>query len=416
MVPILSDTVNADPQTGNRAADPLDGESPAQGHGPVRVRLHHIGLEPVARLRSAHDATEGHAPDNGALLEGTIAHREVILVEVRDGEGNVGWGECPALPRPGYVAEYLDGCWAVLVGVFVPALVDAPDPGLDYLAGAPGHAMARGALLDALVDRDLRIQGRSLADALGEGRPRAATVRSNAVVGIHETLGALEVAVERALAAGHRSVKLKIEPGRDVDAARAIRNLWPELTIAVDANASYGDARSAVDAIGRLDEAAGPLAYVEQPLAADDLVGLALVRRSTDTPIVLDESLTTLGSAVTAVSLRAIDMANIKPARVGGSVAAMGVARFLEAEGIPVFCGGMIESGVGRAGALAFAAQSACVGPADLGPSSAYHVRDVTESFELVDGCLKVPDGPGIGVAPNPDVLAASTIRTWSYP
>lgn len=379
------------------------GSAGSAGGSPVAltVTLHRIRLEAAMSLRSARE---------------TIAGREVILVEVVDAAGGVGWGECSALPRPGYTSEYLDGCWALLRDVLVPSVVEDPHAALEHLAAVPGHPMARSALVGALVDLDLRAQGRSLASALAEGAPTAARVPSNAVIGIHDDLGALEASVDRALAAGHRSVKLKIDPSHDAVPLRALRRGWPDLALSVDANGSYPDADAAVKAIAGLERVAGPLGYVEQPLAADDLVGTAIVARRSATPIALDESVTTIGEAVTAVSLGAVGALDLKPARVGGPLEAMAIGRIMAAEGIPVFCGGMVESGIGRAAALAFAAQPVCTLPADLGPSARYHRRDVTTPFELVDGSIEIPDGAGLGVEPDPEVLAEVSIDRWRYP
>jgi O-succinylbenzoate synthase len=382
---------------GTSGGERSSGPAPAE----LTVRLHRVRLEAATTLRSARE---------------TIADREVILVEVVDAAGGVGWGECSALPRPGYTPEYLDGCWALLREILVPSVVAEPHTALEQLAAVPGHPMARSALVGALVDLDLRAQGRSLASVLAEGGPTAARVPSNAVIGIHDDLGELEAAVDRAVAAGHRSVKLKIDPRHDVVPLRAVRRAWPELPLAVDANGSYPDADTAVAAVAELERVAGTLVYVEQPLAAPDLVGTAIVARRSASRIALDESVTGIGEAVTALSLGAVGALDLKPARVGGPLEAMAIGRIMAAEGIPVFCGGMLESGIGRATALAFAAQPVCTLPADLGPSARYHRRDVTAPFELVDGAIDVPDGAGLGVEPDPEILSEVSIDRWRYP
>ncbi len=367
----------------------------------LSVRLHRVRLASVAPLRTAR---------------GVIADREVIVVEVADAGGAVGWGECSALARPGYTPEYLDGCWQVLRDHLVPATVADPVGALEFLAGVPGHSQARSALAGALVDLTLRAEGRSLATALAAGAPTAERVESRAVIGLHPDPGDLEAAVAAALAASHRSIKLKIDPSGGVAAVRTVRAQWPELPLAVDANGSFADADQAVEGIAALVAEAGDLAYVEQPLPADDLVGAAVVARTSPVPIALDESVSSLGQAVTAVSLGALGVLNLKPARVGGPLAAMAIAQVMVAEGVPVFCGGMVEAGIGRAGALAFAAQPVCTLPTDLGPTSRYHRRDITRAFELIDGAIPVPDGPGIGVTPDADALAEATVATWHHP
>lgn len=384
-----------------RAVNGDGGRASANDSGSVGLafRLRRVRLEAVGTLRTSNE---------------TIADREVILVEVTDADGHVGWGECSALPRPGYTAEYLDGCWALMRNVLVPTVLADPVGALGNLSAVPGNQMARSALVGALVDLDLRARGRSLASLLAQGAPTAARVPSNAVVGMQDDLGDLEASVDAALTAGHRSVKLKIDPLHDREPVAAVRRAWPDLALSVDANGSYPDADTALEAVGELERVGGPLDYVEQPLPAGDLVGAAVMMRRSACRVALDESITGIGEAVSAVSLGALGACNLKPARVGGPLEAMAIGRIMASEGIGVFCGGMVESGIGRAAALAFAAQELCTLPTDLGPSGRYHRQDVTRPFELVDGTVSVPDGAGIGVAPNPEILDAATVETWS--
>lgn len=368
---------------------------------PMSVALHRVRLPGVASLRSAHEV---------------IVDREVIVVEVTDGQGNRGWGECPALARPGYTPEYLDGAWMVLRDVLVPRVLSDPASALAALEDFPGHQMARAGLVGALIDLGQRAEGRSLATVLGDAGGVATTVASNAVVGIHDRPGDLEAAVAAAVSAGHRSVTLKIDPRHDREQVHLVRATWPTLPISVDANGSYPDADSATGPLRTLEAVAGALSYIEQPLPADDLVGSAILARRLASPIALDESVGSVGDAVTALSLGAMRVLNVKPARLGGPIAALAAARTVVAAGGTVFCGGLVESGVGRAAALAFAAQPECTLPTDLGPTGRYHRRDLTRPFELVDGALEVPTGPGIGVEPDGDALDALTIGRWSAP
>ena len=364
------------------------------------VELRRVQLEPSGTVRAAH---------------GDATRREVLVVRVDDGEGHLGWGECAALARPGYTSEYLAGCRQVLLDVLIPAVLDAPGELTTALAGVAGHQMAKAALLGALIDLDLRSRGRSLAAALADDGAVRRAVPSTAVVGVVDDLDELVASVGAAVHAGHRSVKLKVTPAWEASPVRAVRATWPELSIAVDANGSYGNAEVAEDGIrAMLDAAGGALDYVEQPLAGDDLVGTAVLARRVGVPIALDESVGSIGEACTALAIGAMGMLNVKPARVGGPIAAVAVAQVAAEEGRPVFCGGMFESGIGRAAALAFAGHPLCTGPTDLGPSSRYVVDDLTAPFSLVDGCLRVPDGPGIGVEPDLAVLERCTVERWT--
>lgn len=365
---------------------------------PLGIELWRVVLPGTTGLRSARE---------------TITDRESIIVAAVDGEGNRGWGECPALPRPGYTPEYLQGAWTILRDVLVPAVVATPHAALEILDAVPGHQMARAGLVGALIDLDQRVAGRSLARALAGDGPVAARVESNAVIGIHDDDDGLRLAVDSARRAGHRSVTLKVDPAGALRAVRVVREAWPDLALSIDANGSFPDADTAVRVLGELERDVGPLAYIEQPLGADDLVGSAIVARHLESPIALDESVGSVDDAVTALSLGAMDVLNVKPARLGGPVGALAAARVVVAAGGRVFCGGMVETGVGRAGALAVAAQPECTLPTDLGPSSRYHRRDLTAPFELSDGTLEVPDGAGIGVEPDRDALGAFTIDVW---
>jgi O-succinylbenzoate synthase len=203
------------------------------------------------------------------------------------------------------------------------------------------------------------------------------------------------------VAEGAALVKLKVTPRpADLDAVTAVRAAWPQLPLAVDANGTL-DARSlaVLAPVG--------LAYVEQPAPADDLLASAALARRTDVPIALDESITSLAALEVALAVGAGTVVNVKPARLGGVATAAEVARAAAEAGCATFVGGMLETGVGRAAALAVAALPWCTLPTDLGPSSRYLRPDVTEPIELdAEGRLVVPAGPGIGVAPDPDRLA----------
>jgi o-succinylbenzoate synthase len=367
-------------------------DAPDAGDGVLRadlveVVLHRIDLPLREPFVAAH---------------GTETERRVVLVEAIGGDGVAGWGECSALTRPTYTAEYTDGAFRELRDRLVPAVLAGRPAGPD---GAP---MAWTGVSTALTDLRLRSLGRSLARAIGG---RRTDVAATAVIGQRGDADDLRAVVAARVAEGYGSVKVKIGPGADLDVVGAVRRSFPDLTVAADANGSYrlGDAddRERLDALDDLG-----LAYVEQPLAAgsdDDLAGLA---RRWSTPVALDESIGGPDDARRLAATGAPFALNLKPARVGGLDRALGCLAVAAGAGWPVFVGGMLETGVGRALALAAASWEACAWPTDLGPSSRYFADDVTDPIELLaGGRLPVPTGPGLGVTPRPDRLAAVTVE-----
>jgi O-succinylbenzoate synthase len=248
--------------------------------------------------------------------------------------------------------------------------------------------MASAAVAAALLDLRLAAAGRDLPSWLGAVRDR---VPAGVAMGFAPTVDALLAEVADHVAAGYRRVKLKVRPGWDVEPVRAVRSAWPDLPLGVDANGSY---RQGDVALGRLDGLG--LVEIEQPLPADDLVGLASVARHLATPVCLDESVTSLGTLEAALALGALDHLNLKPARVGGLDAALAVLGRAEAAGIPVWVGGMLATGVGKAVDVALAALPGVTLPGDLPASRRWFARDLTEPWELLpDGTLPVrPRGP----------------------
>jgi O-succinylbenzoate synthase len=314
----------------------------------------------------------------------------VVRVVTSDGEG---WGECAALNEPGYTAEWADGAAAVVERELAPALL------LGALPAATEHPMATAAVRLALLDAELRAAGVSLASHLGATATR---VPSGIALGLDADLDEIDRAVE----AGYHRVKLKIEPGHDVELVRATRDRWPELPLQVDANGSYRLSDAAhLAALGTLDELG--LLLIEQPLLTDDLDGHAALAARLRTPVCLDESITSLSAADDALTRRACSVICIKPGRLGGIDEAVRVHDRCRATGVPVWCGGMVESGLGRAANLALAALPGFTLPGDLTPSRRWFADDLTEPVELdADGYLPVPSGPGLGVSPRPEALA----------
>ncbi|HEX2026355.1 MAG TPA: o-succinylbenzoate synthase [Actinomycetota bacterium] len=332
---------------------------------------------------------------------GTSTDKVCILVRAIGADGAEGWGECTAMERPSYSAEWVDGAWAVLRDVLAPAALDGAD------AGVRGHQMARAAIEVALTDLDLRRRGESLASHLGAVRDR---VPCGVSVGIEDRTDDLLEVVRGFVDAGYRRVKLKIEPGRDVEVVRAVREAFPGTPLSVDANAAYteddADHLAALDGFG--------LEYVEQPLPEDDLLGHIRLQARLDTPLCLDETITSAAVARAAIELEACRVINVKLGRVGGLAETLRIQDLAVAAGVPLWCGGMLETGIGRAANLALAALPGFTLPGDTSASDRYFERDLTEPFRMApDGTMAVPSGPGLGVEPNADVLSAAvTERT----
>lgn len=353
------------------------------------VELVVVRLELVAPFRTVH---------------GVQSVRRALLVRVRTDVGD-GWGECVAPETPGYSDEHLAGAHLVLRDVLAPQLLAQPavDPGrtASWWERLPGHAMAQAALETAVLDAHLRATGRSLAAHLGAVRD---AVPAGVVVGLTETPEAAAAAAVRYAEAGYRRIKLKIVPGRDLDVVAAVRGaLGPDALLQADANGAYRlrDAGhlACLDPYG--------LRCIEQPLPPGDLAGHARLARRIATPICLDEPLVSTAATRLALDLGACAVVNLKPGRVGGVCEARSVHDLCYRRGAPLWCGGMLETGIGRAVNVALAALPGMTLPGDLSASDRYFVRDVTEPFTLVEGHLRVPDGPGIGVTPDPAALAA---------
>jgi O-succinylbenzoate synthase len=344
---------------------------------------------------------------------GTQTARDVLLVRAVSDDSE-GWGECVAMSEPLYSPEYVDAAAGVMTRFLIPALAAAGE--LDAgavsttLAPVKGHQMAKAALEMALLDAELRTLGRPLARELGAVHDR---VPCGVSVGIMDDVNELLDAVAGYLEAGYVRIKLKIEPGWDIGPVRAVRERFgDDVLLQVDANTAYtlGDARH----LARLDPF--DLLLIEQPLAEEDVLGHADLARLLRTPVCLDESITSARTAASAIRLGACSVVNIKPGRVGGYLEARRIHDVCLAMGVPAWCGGMLETGLGRAANVALAALPGFTLPGDTSASDRYFANDITKPFVLQDGHLDVPTGPGIGVAPLADELAACTVSTQWVP
>lgn len=346
---------------------------------------------------------------------GSQSVRDVVLVEAVSESGVSGWGECVAMAWPGYSSEYTSAAVEVMTDYLLPSLtplldtVPEPDAVRSALNVTQGHPMAKSAIATALLDLWLKNRETSLGSYLGAVRDR---VDCGVSVGIPNSLDSLLEEVGSYVDQGYRRIKLKIEPGWDIEAVGLVRETWPDMPLQVDANQAYG--RNDGAHLAALDPF--NLLLIEQPLPEDDLLGHALLAQQIHTPMCLDESILSVASAEGAIEFGATAIVNIKPGRVGGFLTAKEIHDLCVERSIPVWCGGMLETGVGRAANVALAALPGFTLPGDTSASNRYYAEDVTEPFVLDNGQLAVPSGPGIGVEPIPANLAemSTGLVEWS--
>ena len=355
------------------------------------VELRHIQLPLVSPFRTSF---------------GTAYDRDVLLVRVFTPDGE-GWAECVAMTEPTYSPEYVAGAEHVLRTHLLPRLFALDDVTSARVAPAlhavKGHQMAKAAIEAAVLDAELRQAGVSFAQHLGAVRD---AVDSGVSVGIMDSIPQLLDTVAAYLDAGYLRIKLKIEPGWDVEPVRAVRERFgDDLLLQVDANTAY-TLRDAPH-LARLDPF--ELLLIEQPLPEHDVRGHAELAKRITTPVCLDESIESAQDAAAAIAIGACAIVNVKPGRVGGYLEARRVHDVCAANDIPVWCGGMLETGIGRAANVALAALPNFTLPGDTSASDRYFREDITEPFVLENGQLRVPTGPGIGVTPNLDAIEAAT-------
>lgn len=326
---------------------------------------------------------------------GTETVREVIVARALTPDGD-GWGEIVTMPAPLYSSEYTQGAWDVAQRWLIPALLErgtlAPEEVATVLEPFIGHRMVKAGLELAVLDAALRSEGRPLGEYLGAVRDR---IPSGVSVGIQRDPAALVDAVGGYLDEGYVRIKIKIKPGRDVDDTAAVRDAFGAIPLQVDANSAYTLAD--VDTLAELDRF--DLLLIEQPLQEDDLVDHAALARHLRTPVCLDESVTSRKAAADALALGAASVINIKAGRVGGYLEAVRIHDLCRDAGVPVWCGGMLETGIGRAANAALAALEGFTLPGDVSASSRFYTRDiVTDPIAVEDGHVRVPTGPGLGI------------------
>lgn len=335
-------------------------------------------------------------------------HIDHILVTVM-ADGLVGWGECASPSDPYYCPETTETCWHLLKDFLSPLVLGRPWDTIPELVTnyslVKGNNFAKAGLEMACWDLIAQRDGKPLAKLLGGTRT---TIESGVSLGIERELPKLFDNIDQYVGEGYRRIKLKIAPGEDVEVVRAVRERYPELPLQVDANSAY-----TLDDLGTLKALDDfGLLLIEQPLAHDDIIDHARIQAALKTPICLDESIHSADDARKALDLGACRVINIKVSRVGGLLEAKRVHDVCQARGVPVWCGGMHEFGIGRAANVAIASLPGFTLPGDISGSDKYYREDLVEPAIIAEhGTIRVPNAPGIGHEPVLERIAKYTLR-----
>jgi O-succinylbenzoate synthase len=344
---------------------------------------------------------------------GVTHDRRILLVELITDHGS-GWGEVTAGEGPFYSPECTDTAWVVLRDFLAPLVLGKTieDPGrlAGMMAPVRGYAMTKAAVENAAWHVSAQANGVSLSRMLGG---TLAEIHSGVSLGIHNDVGALLDRIALELDAGYHRIKLKIGPGKDVDFVSAVRHRFPTIHLTVDANSAY--TLQDADLLRRLDEFA--LDYIEQPLAWNEIFEHATLQRQLSTPICLDECIHNLRDTRAAVKLGACRVINIKLGRVSGHSEARRIQEYCLEQGIPAWCGGMLESGIGRAHNIAMSSLSGFVLPGDVSASRRYWTRDIIQPEVTVSpsGTITVPTAEGLGFALDLAAIDRQTVRTETW-
>jgi o-succinylbenzoate synthase len=341
---------------------------------------------------------------------GRTTQRDIILVEVA-GEGATGWGEVTAGENPFYNEEWTESAWLILRDYAIPRVLGREISGAcdvgPLTAHIRGHQMARAGLEVAVWDLEARLDGKPLWQKIGGGARRE--IPCGVSIGIQDSVPQLLQKIEHELAAGYQRIKIKIKPGWDVDVIRQVRERFPAIKLMADANSAY----TLADAprLKQLDEFY--LMMIEQPLAHDDIIDHAELQAQLETPICLDECIRSAHHAEQAIKLRACGIINIKLGRVGGFGEARRLHDVAQAAGIPVWCGGMLEAGIGRAHNIALSTLPNFVLPGDVSASRRYWARDIIQPpVEITPrGTIEIRDDAGFGYPLEEDYIRRITVR-----
>ena len=357
------------------------------------ISLHHISMPLVAPFETSF---------------GRETDRQCVLITLQ-ADGLTGYGECVATRDPGYNYETAGTAWHILKDFVAPLILGQNFiDGGDFqkrVEGIRGHHLAKAGVEMALWDLLGKRDGRSLKEMIGGTRDK---VEVGVSIGIQESASALVRTVESYLEKGYRRVKIKIKPGREVDETSAVRRAHPDLRLQVDANSAY--TLETADTLKPLDDL--DLLLIEQPLYEDDIWDHRKLQAQFKTPICLDESILSPRHARYALEMEACKLINIKPARVAGLSQGIMIHDYCRARNVPVWCGGMLETGVGRASNLAIASLPGFILPGDISASDRYYQRDITnERFVLnEDSTIDVPNGHGLGITIDENALRQFTL------
>ena len=341
---------------------------------------------------------------------GRTTERRIILVRVINPDGSEGWGECTAGEGPFYSEEWTETAWATLKDFLAPMVVgreieDAAGTG-DLMKKVRGHRMAKAAIETACWDLEAKRAGVPLWKHLGGTREE---IPCGVSIGIQESPDALLEKIEKELNAGYQRIKIKIKPGWDLTVVRKVRQRYPKILLMADANSAY--TLNDVELFQALDEF--NLMMIEQPLRHDDMFDHAELQKQIKTPVCLDESVHSAEDARHAIDIRACRIVNVKLGRVGGHAEAKRVERVCRERSIPVWCGGMLESGIGRAHNIAMATLAGFTLPGDVSASQRYWKEDIIEPPVTVTsrGTIAAPDKPGIGFEVSRERIDSLTVR-----
>ncbi|MGG3687719.1 o-succinylbenzoate synthase [Caldifermentibacillus hisashii] len=344
---------------------------------------------------------------------GTFKDKEFLLLEAKNEDGTVGWGESVAFKAPWYNEETLKTNWHMLEDFLIPLILNKeikhPDEVNQMFAPIRKNNMAKSTIEGAIWDIYAQQTNQSLAQALGGTKDK---IEVGISIGIQNSIDELLRVVDGFLKEGYKRIKVKIKPGWDVDVIRSLREHFPNVPIMADANSAYR--LKDIDLLKQLDEF--DLMMIEQPLASDDIIDHAQLQKELKTPICLDESIHSLEDARKAIELGSTKIINIKIGRVGGLTEAKKIHDYCEEKGVPVWCGGMLESGIGRSHNIALTTLSNFILPGDTAGSNRYWEKDIIRpEVVATDGYIDVPQTPGIGYEVDRETVEAYTVAKKEY-